>query len=119
MAMVKIENTELLRNEAKEIASAVAVDATEGASIDYTNKSDGRILLMITNGNSSAAKKATILKGNALQGVEDLEISIPSGKTYGIVIESGKFANVSGDNKGKVVIEGESTDITIQAIELP
>ncbi len=119
MAIVKITNTELLRNEAQEIKSAVAVDGTAGASVDYTNKSDGRILLMITNSNSSAAKKATILKGNALQGVEDLEISIPAGKTYGIVVESGKFINTSGDNKENVVIKGESTDITVQAIELP
>lgn len=119
MAIAKITNTELIRNEAKEVISAVAVDSTEGASVDYTNQSDGRILLMITNGNASAAKKATIIKGNSLQGVEDLEISIPAGKTYGIVIESGKFVNVSGENKGEVIIKGESADITIQAVELP
>lgn len=119
MAMVEIKNTELLRNEAKEIENAVAVNVFDGASVDYTGKSDGRILMMFNNGNESDSKKVTILKGNALQGVEDLEISIPAGKTYGIVIESGKFVNVSGDNKGKVIINGESTDITVQAIELP
>lgn len=118
MAMSEIVNTELLRNEAKEIEEAVAVDATAGASVDYTNQSDGRILLMITN-TGSAEQKATILRGDALQGVEDLEISIPAGKTFGIVIESGKFVNVSGEYKGKVVITGESADITVQAIELP
>lgn len=118
MAMSEITNTELLRNEAKEILEPVAVDASEGASIDYSNKSDGRILLMITN-SASDDKNATILKGNSLQGVEDLVITIPAGKTYGIVIESGKYANVSGDNKGKVIITGESADITVQAIELP
>lgn len=117
--MIEIKNTELVRNEAKEIEIAVAVDASDGASVDYTNKSDGRILLMITNGNASDDKKATIVKGNALQGVEDLEISIPAGKTYGIVVESGKFGNVYGDNKGKVIITGESTDIKVQAVELP
>ena len=119
MAITEIKNTELIRNEAKEIETAVAVDETAGASVNYTNKSDGRILLMITNSHSSDAKKATILKGNDLQGTEDLEISIPAGKTYGIVVESGKFENVSGESAGKVIIKGESTDITIQAIELP
>lgn len=119
MAMTEIKNTELIRNEAKEIETAVAVDETAGASVDYTNKSDGRILLMITNENGSASKKVTVLKGNALQGTEDLEISIPAGKTYGIVVESGKFENVSGKNAGKVIIKGESTDITVQAVELP
>ena len=67
--MIEVKNTELVRNEAKEIESAV--DTSAGASVDYTNKSDGRILLMITNENASDTKKATILKGNALQGVED------------------------------------------------
>lgn len=119
MAIANITNVSLLRNEAKELTTAVAVDATLGAEIDYTNKSDGRILLLITNSNASAAKKATILKGNSLQGVEDLEISIPQGKTYAICIESGKFMNVSGEYKGKVIIKGESVDIKVQAIELP
>lgn len=119
MAMAEITNTGLLRNEAKEIISAVAVDASAGASVDYSNKSDGRILLMITNSNSSVAKKATILKGNSLQGTGDLEVSIPAGKVYGIVIETGKFGNVYGDNKGKVIIKGESADIKVQAVELP
>lgn len=119
MAMTEVKNTELVRNEAKEIETAVAVDASAGASVDYTNKSDGRILLMITNGNASAEKKATIIKGNALQGTEDFEISIPAGKTYGIVVESGKFGNVYGENKGKVIVKGESTDIKVQAVELP
>lgn len=118
MAMSEIINTELLRNEAKEVESAVAVDAIAGASVDYTNKSDGRILLLLTNA-GGAEQKATILRGDALQGVEDLEIAIPAGKTFGIVIESGKFVNVSGENKGKVIITGESADITVQAIELP
>ena len=115
--MIEVKNTELVRNEAKEIETAV--DTSAGASVDYTNKSDGRILLMITNENASDTKKATILKGNALQGVEDLEISIPAGKTYGIVVETGKFGNVYGDNKGKVIVQGESTDIKVQAVELP
>jgi len=118
MAIAEIKNVELVRNEAKELVTAVAVDASAGAKVNYTNKSCGRILLLLTNSNS-ATKKATILKGNALQGVEDLEISIPTNKTYAIVVESGKFMNVSGPNKGYVIIKGETTDIKIQAVELP
>lgn len=118
MAIAEIKNVELVRNEAKELTAAVAVDASAGAKVNYTNKSDGRILLLLTNGNS-ATKKATILKGNSLQGVEDLEISIPANKIYAIVVESGKFMNVSGDNKGYVIIKGETADIKVQAVELP
>ena len=118
MSVVKIENTQLVRNEAKEVVSQVAVNVTDGACIDFSNKSDGRILLLFTNA-GSAQKKVTILKGNSVQGVEDLEFSVPASKTFGIVIESGKFANVFGDNAGYVVVKGESADIKVQAIELP
>lgn len=119
MAVAEITNVDLVRNEAKELTDAVAVDATDGAKVDYTNRSDGRILLLLTNSNASSAKKATIVQGNSLQGVEDLEISIPANKTYVIVVESGKFMNVSGDNKGYVIIKGASADIKVQAVELP
>lgn len=118
MAIAEITNVSLLRNEPKVLVDAVAVDANDGAGVDYTNRSDGRILLLITNGNASA-QKATIVKGNSLQGVEDLEISIEASKTVAIVVESGKFMNVSGEYKGKVIIKGESADIKVQAIELP
>lgn len=118
MAVAEITNIDLTRNVAKELIDAVAVDITDGAKVDYTNRSDGRILLLITNGNASE-QKATIVKGDSLQGVEDLEISIAGNKTVSIVIESGKFMNVSGDNKGYVIIKGESADIKVQAIELP
>lgn len=116
--MDEITNSVLVRNEASVLQDAVAIKMA-GVTIDYDNKSCGKILLIIANG-GSAAKKATIVKGNSLQGVEDLEISVTNGKTVGIVIESGKFENVFGDNKGKVVIKSEDdTSLTIQVIELP
>lgn len=119
MAIASITNVELKRNEAKQIIDAVAVDGSAGAKVSYANKSDGKILLMLTNGGSAGAKKATILAGNSLQGTENLEISVAQGKTMAIVVESGKFMNVSGDYKDCIVIKGESTDIKVQAIELP
>lgn len=116
--MESVTNTVLVRNEAKVLEDAVAIKMV-GVTVDYENKSCGKILLIIANG-GSAAKKATIVKGDSLQGTEDLEISVTNGKSIGIVIESGKFENVSGDNKGKVVIKGEDdTSLTVQVVELP
>ena len=116
--MDEVTNTILVRNEAKVLEDAVAIKMA-GVTVDYENKSCGKILLIISNG-GSAAKKATIVKGNSLQGTEDLEISVTNGKSVGLVIESGKFENVSGDNKGKVVIKGEDdTSLTVQVVELP
>ena len=116
--MDSVTNTVLVRNEAKVLEDAVALKIA-GVTVDYENKSCGKILLIISN-EGAAAKKATILKGNSLQGTEDLEVSVTNGKSVGIVIESGKFENVSGDNKGKVVIKSEDdTSLKVQVVELP
>lgn len=119
MAITVITNTSLTRNEAKEITAKSAVDGTAGAKVNFENRSDGKILLLLTNDHASASKDATIKAGNSLQGTEDLVVSVPAGKTYGVVVESGKYKNVTGDNKGNVIITGASTDIKVQAIELP
>ena len=117
--MTEITNTVLNeRNVAVEAEDAVAI-TTEGVAINYEGRSCGKILLIISN-SGEAPKKATIVKGDSLQGTEDLEISVTNSKTSAIVIESGKFENVSGENKGKVVIKGEDAEsLKVQVIELP
>lgn len=116
--MDKAINSIIVRNEATVLENAVALKTT-GLAIDYSNKSCGKILVLISN-TGSAAKKATIIKGNSLQGTEDMEISVTNGTTVGITIESGKFENVYGENKGYVVMKGEdSTSLKVQVVELP
>lgn len=116
--MADLTSNILERNVALELTEAEAI-TTEGVTIDYDNKSCGKILILISN-SGEGPKKATIVKGDSLQGTEDLEISVTNSKTVGIVIESGKFENVSGENKGKVVIKGEDTEsLKAQIIELP
>ncbi len=116
--MDKVTNAILVRNEATVLEDAVALKTT-GLTIDYENKSCGKILILISN-TGSAAKKATIVKGDSLQGTEDLEISVTNGTTVGLVIESGRFEKVSGENKGKVMIKGEdATSLKVQVVELP
>lgn len=116
--MDKVTNSVIIRNEATVLEGAVALKTT-GLAIDYSNKSCGKMLILISN-TGSAAKKATIVKGDSLQGTEDMEISVTNGTTVGVVIESGKFENVSGENKGMVVIKGEdSASLKVQVVELP
>lgn len=113
-----VTNSVILRNEATVLEDAVALKTT-GLTIDYSNKSCGKILILISN-SGTATKKATFVKGDSLQGTEDMVISVTNGTTIGIVIESGKFENVSGENKGKVVIKGEdATSLKVQVVELP
>ena len=116
--MDKVKNTVLKRNIASNMETAVAIKIA-GNVVDYDNSSCGKILLIISN-TGSAPKKATIVKGNSLQGTEDLEVSVTNGKTMALVVESGKFVNVSGENKGNLVIKAEDdTSLKIQVVELP
>ena len=109
MAVVEIKKTKLPLNEGAVIPDAVACGA-DGATVEY-DEQDGKIVLII----GTAA--ATIKAGNGIQGVADLTIPFETGKTKAVVIESGKFRNVSGDERGYIHISG--TGATVAAIVLP
>ncbi len=119
MAATKITSTFLSFNEAAAIPATVAVDATDGALIDYSAASDARILLILENASSSEAKAATIVAGNSIQGVSDLEVSVAASGRMALVLESGAYMNVSGDNKGMVVVKGADANIKVAAVVLP
>lgn len=95
-----------------------AVDATAGALITWGDRDD-KMLLLIQNVNSSAAKSVTIKGGNGIQGGPDLTLEIPKSEYTFVAIDSGRFKNVTGTNKGKVVITGTSVDIQVAAFKLP
>ncbi len=116
MSATAITNAKLKLNEGTAMPTAVAADATDGALVDYTGREDGRILLLLENSGTSAAT-ATIKAGNALQGTEDLAVSIAGSGTSVVTVESGKFVNVYGPNKGKLQVTG--TGVKVAAIELP
>ena len=116
MSQVSITNTKLKYNEAGVLPAAVVMtNAADGCAVDYTGKEDGKVLLILE---ASAEATAKILAGNGLQGTEDLEIALASGDKKCIVVESGKFVNVYGENKGKLIING-STSVKVAAVELP
>jgi len=70
--------------------------------------------------NATTAKTVTIKAGNGLQSeFGDLTFSIAAQKIAWVVLSSGRFKNVTGDNKGNIVIEGASTDIQLKVIRLP
>ena len=113
MAQTLVDNLKLKFNEAGEMPEATtATSAEDGLAFDYTGREDGRILLIL-----AGASTATVKAGNGLQGVEDLEVTIPSGGQAVLVVESGKYVNVFGENKGKVIVAGSG--LTGIGIELP
>ena len=127
MAATAITNTVLKRNEAKAVPTAATVAKTDGALVTF-DKDDQKILLLLKNNVTNATHTAVIKAGNGLQGVSDLEITLTgtdttAGNEKAVVIESGRYVNVSGDNKGKVNIVSKDTttgtQIEVRAIVLP
>jgi len=64
----------------------------------------------------SGDKQITILKGNSIQGILDQTYDLRHGGTYYIRLESGRFKNTYGEDKGKVVLE--TTDTLVKAAVL-
>ena len=121
MAITSIVNTSLKRNVAKALTAGAAVEATLGALITV-NGDDQKLLIRIQNSDATTTHNAIIVKGNALQGVADYEIELAPSADKVVVVESGKFVNVSGINKGKIVIKDKDTAselILVSAVELP
>jgi hypothetical protein len=122
MGATKITNTVLKRNEAKAMPTAATVAKTDGALVTF-DKDDQKILLLLKNNVTNATHTAVIKAGNGLQGVTDLEVTLDGGAEACVVVESGRFIDVSGDNKGKVNIVSKDTttgtQIEVRAIVLP
>lgn len=108
----------------EEKIKVVASGAGEG-EIDYDDviKADGTRMYATSGAASgkyvkevSGDKQITILKGNSIQGILDQTYDLRHGGTYYIRLESGRFKNTYGDDKGKVVLE--TTDTLVKAAVL-
>lgn len=97
----------------------VAVDSDRIAYYEASG-SDEQFVVGAYNNHASTEKTVTIKAGNGLQSeFGDLTFSISAKGIAWVVLSSGRFKNVTGDNKGKIVIEGASTDIQLKVIRLP
>jgi hypothetical protein len=82
-------------------------------------KGGDKYVIGIKNASESAAKTITIKAGNGLQGTNDISLELASGEIAWVALDSGKFKNVYGVNKGKVILTGTSNDLKVKVIELP
>lgn len=97
----------------------VAVDSDKIAYFEASGR-DEQFVVGAYNNNASNKKTVTIKAGNGLQSeFGDLTFSISAGGIAWVVLSSGRFKNVTGENKGNIVIEGASTDIQLKVIRLP
>lgn len=100
----KLDDRNKFATAAAYTALTTAADLTEGAEIKW-NERDDKYLVFIHNAGSSAAD-VSIKAGNGIQGVNDLTINLAGGQYTFVSLDSGRFKNVSGADKGKVIITG-------------
>lgn len=117
-ANIPLQKTELVSKFSKPAATASMLTAltADGAEIKWDERDD-KIMLLVQN-TGTAAVTVTVKAGNGIQGVSDESISLPAGNYAFIRLESGRFKNVSGDLKGKVILTG-STDVKVAAFMHP
>lgn len=76
--------------------------ANTAAAIDFDG-ADERIVVVVQNTTTSATT-LTVKAGNGLQGVVDITLAVPASSVNLLKLDSGRFKNVSGTNKGKIVV---------------
>jgi hypothetical protein len=122
MTVAAVTSAVVGRNAATATGAFVQCPTNDSCAVDAT-KDDQKILIQIKNAITNATHTAVISKGNGLQGVADLEIPIEAETTVVVVVESGAYKNISGTNKGKILIKDKSTTntnaISVAAVVLP
>lgn len=123
MAVTVITPDKLTRNTPSNdvLALTAPTTAADGFTIDVSDIADQQLLLIFLNTNASTtARTYTIKKGNSLQGTTDLASGdIAAGKYGYLVIDSGKFGNVSGADRGLLKIIPSHAELKMAAVVLP
>ena len=118
------------------LASNGASTATYGACFDMKDRDTKYLIFAQNTAASGDDKTVTIKAGNVIQGVVDIsKADLGYGEYTAVVIESGRFKNVTENKdlkalssataadqisaKGKVFITGTSADIKVAVFKLP
>ena len=78
--------------------------ANTAKAITWNEKDEHTVLVI----NAATQTNLTVKAGNGIQGVTDLVLTVPQGVSL-VKLESGRFKNVSGANKGKVIVVSTGT----------
>lgn len=122
MARVNIPVQELIVSnefapDALKTALTTAINAADGAEIVWGHR-DEKMLVLIENA-ATSPKTVTVKAGNGIQGCCDIAKEIAASSYTFLALDSGRFKNVSGADKGKVIITGASADIKVAVFKLP
>lgn len=122
MTAAAVTSAVIGRNAATAMGAFVQCPTNDVCLVDAA-KDDQKLCIHIKNSITNATHTAVISKGDGLQGVKDLEIAIAQSSEVVTVVESGAFKQMSGDNKGKILIKDKSTTNTnalqVAAVVLP
>ncbi len=86
-----------------------------GTPLDYTGRDDKTVVIF--NNTGSAKGTAVITKGTGIQGVTDITVDVPVGFSA-CALNSGSFKQLSGENKGDIVIKPSATTISAAVVEI-
>ena len=103
----------IMRNTISTPTLETLTASTEKA-IDFDG-ADERIVVVVQNTATETKNDAgevtdtgerhlTVKAGNGLQGVVDITLTVPADSINLLKLDSGRFKNVSGANKGKIVV---------------
>lgn len=81
-----------------------ALTANTAKAITWNEKDEHTVLVI----NAATQTNLTVKAGNGIQGVTDLVLTVPQGVSL-VKLESGRFKNVSGANKGKIIVVSTGT----------
>ena len=119
MPATAIVNTKLTGyNKFGKVGAVAAVDVTSGALIT-ADVADQKLLLVAENTDQTTEQTVTVKKGDGLQGTTDLALVIPIGEIHCVVLESMKYKNMTGTNKGKIIVTGSAATIKVAVTTLP
>lgn len=90
-----------MRNE-NVTPALMALTANTAKPLEWS-ESDEKMVLVVQN-TTSADATLTVKAGNGIQGVVDLTLTVPKQAVSLVKLDSGRFKNVSGENKGKIVV---------------
>ena len=115
--MTTLTNTSLAFNEVKTV-NGYSELSVSGVKVDYSGAEDSKVLVLLEN-TSEEERKVTVLAGNGIQGVNDLELTLSASSTSAVALESGRFMFLSGENCGCAVLKADNAGVKVLVIELP
>lgn len=79
----------------------------DGGEINWQEK-DSSIVILAQN-TATAEGKVTLIHGDGSSAMMDMDIPVPASSTVCFNIDSARFKNLTGDNRGKVLVSGPTT----------